>query len=212
MMRRLLHVVLLLVFSHVVTPSSFLEDSVTDKIAPFAAESVERSLIMSVPCNGVGGKQVYFNIEIRVLPQGGFTPYNCTRASYQQIGIQINAILFDYGVGAAGVGDNAAFIARVCPKPTTSGRRRLAATGFIWIGGGACRYCKSDNYDKRWLQLNDPNWFTNIYAPVLENKLRNAIVNTLVSKFKFCFGKGPQVLVDVKEVPKDQVMNGCIVR
>ena len=211
-MRRLLYFFFLLVFPHVVAPSLSLEDSISDSSGSFSVESVERSLIMSVPCNGGGGKQNFFNIEIQVIKQGGFTPYNCTRASYQQFGIEINALLWDYGVGAAGVGDNATFIARVCPKPTVTAHRRLATKGFIWMGGGACRYCKGDNVDKRRLQSNDPNWFTNIYAPVLENKLRNAIVNSLVTKFLKCFGKGPQVTVDVQEVPKSQVMNGCIVR
>ena len=212
-MRQLLHFVFLLLFPHVVTPSLFLEGSVSDSKGSFSAESVERSLIMLVPCNGGGGKQNYFNIEIQVLRPGGFTPFNCTSASYQQFGIEINAILLDYGVGAAGVGDNAAFLARVCPKPTVSLlRRRLAAKGFVWMGSGACRYCNGDDFDKRGLQMNDPNWFTNIYAPVLENKLRNAIVNTLVSKFINCFGNDPQVIVDVQEVPQNQIMDGCIVR
>jgi hypothetical protein len=63
-------------------------------------------------------------VQLRIA--GGFTPYNCTSASYQQFGLEINAILDDYGVGVAGVGDNAAFLARVCPEPIVH-RRRLAA-------------------------------------------------------------------------------------
>ena len=213
-MHQLAYFVFLLLFLKVVTPSLLLEDSIieADRDGRFSFESVERSLAMIVPCNGGGGKQNYFNIEIKVLRQEGFTPYNCTRASSLQVGIQINAILLDYGVGAAGVGDNAAFIALVCPKPARSIRRRLAAKGFVWMGSGACRYCKGDDFDKRGLQQNDPNWFTNIYAPVLEDTLRNALVNTLLSKFIPCFGNAPQVIVDVQEVPKSQALNWCIMR
>ena len=207
MFRQLLYFVLLLVFPRFVTSSSFLEDSISDSNGIFS-ESIERSLLLSVPCLGAAGKQNYFNIVIQVIQQGGFTPYNCTSASYQQFGMEINTVLSDYGVGVAGVGDNAAFLARVCTDPTMK-RRRLAAKGFVWMGGGACRYCKGDNFDKRGLQWTDPNWFTNIYAPELENKLRNAIVER-VKKYKYCFGNGPQVLVNVQEVPLTQVMDGCI--
>jgi hypothetical protein len=203
-----LYFAFLLVFSHAATSTSSVEDSSPGSNGNFSTESVGRSLQWIVPCIGPGGKQVFFNIEIQVIQQGGFTPYNCTSASYQQFGLEINAILDDLGVGVAGVGDNAAFLARVCPEPIVH-QRRLAAKGFIWMGGGACRYCQGDNFDKRRLQLNDPNWFRNIYAPELENKLRNTIVER-VKKYKNCFGNGPQVLVDVTQVSKDQVMDGCI--
>ena len=110
----------------------------------------------------------------------------------------LNAILWDYGVGPSGVGDNATFVAEVCNKPAVSQQRRLALTGFKWPGYGACRYCKMDNFDaRRRLQYNDPNWFTNIYAPELKNTLRNAISQKLVPKAYWCLGKGPRVLVDV---------------
>ena len=208
MFLRLLYFVVLLVLPRFVTSSSFLEDSVSNSNGIFSVESIERSLLLSVPCLGAAGKQNYFNIVIQVIQQGGFTPYNCTSASYQQFGMEINSVLSDYGVGVAGVGDNAAFVASVCTDPTSK-RRRLAAKGFVWMGGGACRFCKGDNFDKRGLQRFDPNWFTNIYAPELENKLRNAIVDR-VKKYKNCFGNGPQVLVDVREVPLNQVMDECI--
>ena len=203
------YVILLLVFPHVLTSTLFLDDSInaSHRISP--SESIERYLQLIVPCIGPAGQQVFFNIEIQVVRQGGFTPYNnCTNTTYQQFGLEINVILDDYGVGVAGVGDNAAFLAQVCPEPIIH-QRRLAAKGFIWMGGGACRFCQGDNFDKRRLQLNDPNWFRNIYAPELENKLRNTIVGC-VKKYKNCFGNGPQVLVDVTQVPQDQVMDGCI--
>jgi hypothetical protein len=204
-----LYFIVFLVFPHAVTSTSLLEDSISDSHRISSSESIERYLQLIVPCIGPAGQQVFFNIEIQVIRQGGFTPYNnCTNATYQQFGLEINVILDDYGVGVAGVGDNAAFVARVCTEPIVK-RRRLAAKGFIWMGGGACRYCKKDNFDKRRLQLNDPNWFRNIYAPELENKLRNAIVYRVI-KYKNCFGSGPQVLVDVTQVPKDKVMDGCI--
>jgi hypothetical protein len=205
-----LYFLFLLVFPHAVTSTSFLEDSIAVSNGNSASESVERSLQWSVPCLGPAGKQVFFNIEIQVIQQGGFTAYiNCTSASYQQFGLEINALLSDYGVGVAGVGDNAAFLAGVCTEPTIKQRRLAAAKGFMWMGGGACRYCKKDNFDKRRLQWNDPNWFRNIYAPELQNKLRNALVDR-VKKYRNCFGNGPQVIVRVQEVPQDQVMDGCI--
>jgi hypothetical protein len=80
-------------------------------------------------------KASLLNIEIQVIQQGGFTAcINCTSASYQQFGLEINALLDDYGVGVAGVGDSAAFLARVCTEPSIKRRRLAAAKGFMWMG------------------------------------------------------------------------------
>jgi hypothetical protein len=68
-------------------------------------------------------------------------------------------------------------------------RRRLQALGFLWKGGGTCRYCSNDNFDKRQLQSFDPNWFKNIYAPELQNILRNAITSTMAPKYVGASGK-----------------------
>jgi hypothetical protein len=163
--------------------------------------------IQAVPCPG-GGPVSYFTLEILFVPQGGFNTNKCTSANRQKLGADINTLLINYGIGQQGVGDNAAYLATVCTTPTLK-RRRLQSFGFLWKGGGACRFCTNDNFDKRLLQTADPNWFKNIYAPELQNILRNAITNTIAPKYVVCLGNGPQVLVTVKEVSLSQLKITC---
>ena len=168
----------------------------------------QRSLqIQVVPCPG-GGPISYFTLEIKFVPQGGFNTNQCTTTKRQQLGADINTLLKNYGIGQQGVGDNAAYLAIVCTTPTLQ-RRRLQTIGFLWKGGGTCRYCTNDNFDKRLLQSTDPNWFKNIYAPELQNILRNAITSTIAPKYVVCLGNGPQVLVTVTEVSSSQLKLGC---
>ena len=163
--------------------------------------------IQAVPCPG-GGPVSYFTLEIKFIPQGGFNTNQCTKTKRQQLGAEINTLLKNYGIGQQGVGDNAAYLARVCTTPILQ-RRRLQAIGFLWKGGGACRYCDGDNVDKRQLQNSDPNWFKNIYIPELQNILRNAITSTIAPKYVVCLGNGPQVLVTVTEVALSQLRITC---
>jgi hypothetical protein len=169
----------------------------------------ERKLVEIVACPG-GGPVNYFNVEIKLTPQGGFDTSSCTAWKKTLIGDDINKLLLDYGVGSAGQGDNAVFLADVCEMPVTTNRRKLGAIGFLWTGGGTCRSCSGDNRDKRHLQNYDPNWFRNIYAPSLANVLRNAIVQTVVGNHVDCLGNGPQVLVNIVQVSSsNQVSPGC---
>ena len=163
--------------------------------------------VQAVPCPG-GGPISYFTLEIKFVPQGGFNTYQCTATKRQQLGADINTLLKNYGIGQQGVGDNAAYLAKVCTNPTLQ-RRRLQTIGFLWKGGGTCRYCTNDNFDQRLLQSTDPNWFKNIYAPELQNILRNAITSTIAPKYVVCLGNGPQVLVTVTEVSSSQLKLGC---
>ena len=173
-----------------------------DNTSVLTDETDERHLLETVWCPG-GGPLNPFYIEIAFIPQGGFNTSMCTTNHTTAMSTALNALLHDYGVGRSGVGDSAAFLAEVCSTPAVSNRRRLRAPKFKWPGLGVCRYCKADNFDARRMQWNDPNWFKNIYAPELQNKLRNAITNTLVVKFIPCLGRGPQVNVLVKPVPSD---------
>ena len=169
----------------------------------------ERKLVEVVACPG-GGPINYFNVEFQLTPQGGYDTSSCTPWKKTLIGDDINKILLEYGIGTAGKGDNAAYLAEVCEMPVSTNRRKLAAIGFLWTGGGTCRKCSNDNFDKRLLQSYDPNWFINIYAPSMANTLRNAIVNSFVGKHVDCLGNGPQVVVNVVQVSSSyQVKPGC---
>ena len=169
----------------------------------------ERKLLETVACPG-GGPVNYFNVEINLVAQGGYDTSSCTAWKKTLIGNDINTLLLDYGIGRAGQGDNAVFLAEVCEMPVTTNGRNLRAIGFLWTGGGTCRSCAGDNRDKRHLQNYDPNWFRNIYAPSLANVLRNAIVQTVVGKHVSCLGNGPQVLVNIVQVSSsNQVRPGC---
>jgi hypothetical protein len=160
-------------------------------------ENISRNLqVLSFICPG-GGPQHFFTIRIGLIPQGGYDTSKCTATMKKNVGIDLNKMLYNYGLGSAGEGDNAAYAAVVCTKPV-SGRRRLQSLNFVWKGGGTCRYCSSDNFDRR--RLYDPNWFRNIYVPEMQNTLRNAITTTVAPKHVTCLGNGPTVNVYVEEV------------
>lgn len=179
-------------------------------IVSFESDSTPERLLQvyPVPCPSGGGPISYFSLSITLTPQGGFNTGQCTTERKNQLGQNINALLLAYGIGDQGKGDNAAFLARVCNSPT-AGRRRLGAIGFIYKGGGTCRYCAVDNFDKRRTQQNDPNWFRNVYAPQLQNVLRNAIVQNIAPNYVDCLGQGPQVSVIVTEMSASDVNYGC---
>jgi hypothetical protein len=168
---------------------------------------MERHLqVLTFTCPG-GSPPFYFTISIVLTPQGGYNTNQCTTTMKQSIGVDINAILYNYGLGDAGEGDNAAYSALVCENPTTA-RRRLVIATYIWKGGGACRQCTTDNFDRR--RLYDPNWFRNIYAPEMQNVLRNAITQSIVPNHVSCLGSGPVVSVTVQEVSSaSQVPTTC---
>ena len=156
-----------------------------------------RSLqILTFTCPG-GGPQHFFTISIELIPQGGYNTSNCTSELQHAIGIDLNALLMSYGLGDAGEGDGAAYVALVCTDPTKTGRR-LQQLRYTWRGGGTCRKCASDNFDTR--KLYDRNWFKNIYVPGMQNTLRNAITKTVVTRHVTCLGKGPRVNVIINEV------------
>ena len=159
--------------------------------------------LQTVPCPGYGVIN-NFTLSIQFIPQPSVDLTRCTSTMKTSIATSINSLLLDYGIGASGAGDHAAYIATVCPKPTTLQRRRLATLGYIWKGGGICKSCPPDNADfrrgLRRLQITDPNWFKNIYVPEVQNILRNAITSKIVPKYPICFGGGPQVLVVITEV------------
>lgn len=167
-----------------------------------------RKLLEIVPCPD-GGPVYYFNVDIQLTPQGGYDTSSCTEWDQSLIGDDINSLLLDYGIGDAGQGDNTAFLAEVCALPGTE-RRKLAAIGFLWTGGGTCRLCTRDNFDKRELQNYDPNWFHNVFAPNLANLLVNNIVGSIVGNHVNCLGNGPQVVVNIVQVGSSNDVNyGC---
>ncbi len=165
--------------------------------------------VYPVPCPSGGGPINYFRHSITLTPKGGFNTNQCTSVRKDELGRNINALLLAYGIVDQGKGDNATFLARVCSSPSI-GRRRLGAIGIIYKGGGTCRFSPVDNFHKRGLQQNDPNWFRNIYAPQLQNVLRNAIVQTIVGNYVDCMGQGPQVSVIVTEKLASDLNYGCI--
>jgi len=152
------------------------------------------TILESVPCGSAPGPINYFTLDFQLTPQGGFDTSGCTATKQAELGNALNAFLLDYGIGRAGVGDNAAFLAKVCNRPTTMTRRALAVNvrSFLYVGGGVCRFCASDNFDKRSRDLQDSNWFSGIYKPELENKLRNNF-NEIAKQHTACLGNGPRI-------------------
>jgi hypothetical protein len=175
-----------------------LEDVTTqaNSIGKHMLHDQRRLQILTFTCQGEGS-QHFFTISIELIPQGGYNTSNCTSELQKAIGIDLNSLLMDYGLGDAGEGDGAAYVALVCTNPTKIGRR-LQQLRYTWRGGGTCRKCASDNFDTR--RLYDQNWFKNIYVPEMQNTLRNAITKTVVTRHITCLGKGPRVNVIIKEV------------
>ena len=158
----------------------------------------------TVPCPG-GCPLSSFTLSIGFVTQPNVDLAKCTTTMKTSIAIAINALLLDYGIGTAGNGDGAKFIAAVCTKPTTRYGRRRLQIGFVWKGGGICNKCPKDNGDGRLLLRSlqttcDPNWFNNIYRPEVQNVLRNSITAKVVPKYPICFGGGPQVNVVITQV------------
>ena len=165
----------------------------------------------NVQCPG-GGPLHYFRLEIQFQPQPSVDLTECTLSLQESIGVDLNALLLDFGIGEQGIGDDAVYLASVCEEPSTfRNRRRLALYGFIWKGGGACRQCPGDGVDARRLirRLYDPNWFGNIYIPEMQNTLRNAVTHMIVPGHPTCLGEGPQVFVTITEISQSQLSTGC---
>jgi hypothetical protein len=103
------------------------------------------------------------------------------------------------------VNDDVAFEAKVCPKPSSSLRRKLASkTTFVYRGGGGCRGCTSDNRDSRRvlqaIAFGSDEWFENIYAVYLEVKLRSTIQLTIAPKYTKCLGLLPIIQVKINKI------------
>lgn len=174
----------------------------------------------------VGPSQIYyFEVEIRLVPDENTGI--CNIADQVLLGNEINQLLYEYGLGQAGADDDAVFHAGVCPQPTTSGRRRklrLRSNGFIWRGGGGCRYCLWDDFDHRNLQqgvlknglLNkfgankdSENWFTETFAPEMEPTLENAIRDQILPNRTNCLGIDPVIDVTLIEVSLKDLDLAC---
>ena len=164
--------------------------------------------VRPAPCPSGGGPLAYFGLTIKLTPQGVNDTDQCTFAQQIEIGHALNDLLLAYGIGDEGVGDGAAFIARVCDDP--DGRRRLEeATDLYYSGGGSCRFCAVDSFDRRALRQQNPNWFSKTYSPKLEKVLSKAIAKAVVGKYVDCIGNEPQVSVTVHEMAASNVDYGC---
>jgi hypothetical protein len=144
-----------------------------------------------------------FAVRVDFVPTSSVNEKKCTSTVQEIIGIELNALLLDYGIGAAGANDGATFLAAVCVKPTTLKRRRRLQIGFIWKGGGLCQKCSADNGDARRLlrslQTDYTTWFKDTYGPTLQNVLRKAITDRIVPKYPICFGSSPKVAVEITQ-------------
>jgi len=190
--------------------ATMIENEESDNI-----EEHNRQLAVNhVPCNGGAGPINYFDLDFQLTTQGGWNLSKCTSSKKKQLGTAINKFLQAYGLGSAGVGDNAAYVASVCKTPsvTTTGRRQLLNKyAFLYSGGGACRFCKNDNLDgRRELWVNtDPNWFNNVYRPEMQNILRNAFTQEVAPQHTACLGNGPVVNPIITAISKESTNMKC---
>lgn len=165
----------------------------------------------------------YFDIDVFIQPKLTH-PTDCQPADMVMLGHDINAILWKYGVGKEGEGDqDAIFVAGVCPQPTLQQRRQLGLTlqphGYIYTGIGGCRhFCSPDDFDARLLLENNDmelfqknedsrqqrklasDWFENTFKPELETTLENAISSEVAPLHRGCVGWSPTIEVNVKGV------------
>mmetsp|Transcript_2004 Transcript_2004/g.3125 ORF Transcript_2004/g.3125 Transcript_2004/m.3125 type:complete len:777 (+) Transcript_2004:78-2408(+) len=165
-------------------------------------------------------KIYYFEVTIRL------EPVNCTEvcpiAEQVLLGHDINLLLLDYGIGAAGADDDAVFLAGVCPQPTSQAvqemqqKLRRLGFGYVWKGGGGCRGCFGEDGDGRMLLQATvtgsahEDWFTQTYAPWLEETLETAILQEIFPVHESCLGYSPPVIeVMLDEVSLEQLQLGC---
>jgi hypothetical protein len=170
-------------------------------------------------------KIYYFEVTIRLVPDEA-TVDICLLADQVLLGHDINLLLLDYGIGAAGADDDAVFLAGVCPLPSTSAaisERRMLGWwgGYVWKGGGGCRGCFGDNRDYRSMLrglqelgsirgLAQVKWFSEQYAQELENTLENAIKQEIAPKHVDCLGDNPQhIEVIINEIRLKDLELGC---
>jgi hypothetical protein len=179
---------------------------------------------LSIVCIEGTTKVYYFEVSIRLVPDER-TVGGCPLADQVLLGHDINLLLLDYGIGAAGADDEAIFLAGVCPEPSTfvalSRHRALGWGGYVWNGGGGCRGCFGDNTDyrsmRRGLQKagsiqgsSEAKWFSEQYAPELETTLANAIKQEIAPKHMDCLGDYPQkVEVIINEIHLKDLEIGC---
>lgn len=175
-----------------------------------------RELIAS--CDGPT-ETYYFEVAIRIVPDTHNG--NCNVPDQVLLGNELNQLLDENGVGEAGVDEGTViFLAGVCPRPSKAEaeRRRLAylrKSGFMWRGGGGCRYCLWDNSDQRNLlevaeqQRKLQNWFADTFAPPMEATLENAIRTEIVPNHQHCLGPNPTIDVELIQVLLGELNNRC---
>ena len=78
-----------------------------------------------------------FDVTV-MIRSGGSGIGSCRLADQVLLGNDRNNILVNYGIGEAGAGDKAVFLAGVCSTPLKPARRRLYAR-FLWLGVGGCQ-------------------------------------------------------------------------
>lgn len=64
----------------------------------------------------------YFEVSVRLEPHASTDM--CSLAGQVLLGHDINLLLLDYGIGAAGADDDAIFLAGVCPRPSAASEHR----------------------------------------------------------------------------------------
>jgi len=165
-------------------------------------------------------KIYYFEVTIRLEPDNSTDV--CLIAEQVLLGHDINVLLLDYGIGAAGADDDAVFLAGVCPQPSShpvqmqQQLRRSLGFGYVWKGGGGCRGCFGEDGDGRMLLQATvtgsahEDWFTQTYAPWLEETLETAILQEIFPVHESCLGYSPPVIeVMLDEVSLEQLQLGC---
>jgi hypothetical protein len=136
------------------------------------------------------GADEFFELSVTLGPQSG---YACEDADQVLLGHSINLLLLEYGIGDKGERNNTIFLAGVCPEPKPPNELSRWG-GYIWKGGGTCRFCDpSDSDGRRATRMLVGGAFK---LEIIEI-LTNAIHAELVPNHGTCLGANPKVTIDL---------------
>jgi hypothetical protein len=166
-----------------------------------------------------------FTVTIRLTPPANehFDSYSCPDGHDEKLGLMMNGLLLEYGVGSSNTGD-AEYLAEICTTPQTdkSRLRRMLLGVFIYRGGGACRLCAGDNTDGRSLYSSRRwggtgsfgrgsyrgdrhdegyrhKWFNESFQPNFCTKIEDAIKADILPN-QSCVPEDSNVYVEITEV------------
>jgi hypothetical protein len=152
----------------------------------------------------------YFAISVSFsTPEGGALD-TCNEEEQMLMGRDINLLLLDYGIGDLGDDTDPSYMAGICPMPQSirGSSRALMGWGYVWKGGGGCRFCSRENRDA---EPKPGGTIPPDPTPVqrLASELEIALKNVLLPNHPSCLSNTTTVEVSFDEVAYSEIDVYC---